>query len=268
MRKIVKLSDQNIKIRAEIVWFDATVRKKRRQEKHVVKKNTSSNNVFSYWSDGEVNCPPLVRMCIDSHRRAYPDNYILLDDSCIENWIKVPKIIKEKRACMSKTHYSDIIRLLLLKEHGGIWLDSTVFITNKLQIESGSFFAFTRPKDPFLLSSWYLQTFSPNNYLISKWLESLLNYWSEHNSLNDYFLLHYLFEANYHQDRKFRKIWASREFYTFEDPHLLQSILLDKFDSAKLEMVLAKSGIHKLTWKLPEFLPEDCNLRYLLRSNY
>ena len=205
-------------------------------------------------------------MCINSQRKEYAGRYIFLDDKCIEDWIELPEMIKLKRPAMSTTHYSDIVRLLLLREHGGTWIDSTVFVTKKLEVKKGSFFAFTRPRDPFLLSSWYLMSDMPNNYLISKWLNSLLNYWSAHSSLKDYFLLHYLFEANYHQDRKFRKVWREREFYSYEEPHILQSILLEKYDKATFDMVLIKSGIHKLTWKLPEQLPEDCNLKYLLRT--
>ena len=264
-RKIVTLSEQNAKIRTEIVMLDAAYQKQTIGQTNY-RTNKLSDNVFSYWAEGELNSPPIVRLCINSQRKAYPDDYTFLDDSCIEDWIEVPEVIRNKRECMSITHYSDIIRLLLLKEHGGTWLDSTVFVTNKLEIKKGSFFAFTRPNDPFLLSSWYLQSMRPNNYLISKWLDSLLNYWSVHTSLADYFLLHYLFEANYHQDRKFRKIWSRRELYSFEEPHLLQSILLEKFEKANLDMVLSKSGIHKLTWKLPEKLPDDCNLKYLLKS--
>ena len=272
-RKILKLSEQNVKIRTEIVVSDSKTRKqenkktrKQASERASEITNKQASKVFSYWAEGELNSPPIVRMCINSQRQAYPDSYVFLDDSCIEDWIEVPEVIRKKRTCMSTTHYSDVIRLLLLKEHGGTWLDSTVFVTNKLEIKNGSFFAFTRPGDPFLLSSWYLQSMVPNNYLISKWLDSLLNYWSANTSLSDYFLLHYLFEANYHQDRKFKKIWSAREFYSFEEPHLLQSILLEKFDKANLDLVIAKSGIHKLTWKLPDQQPDDCQLKYLLRS--
>jgi hypothetical protein len=71
-------------------------------------------------------------------------------------------------------------------KYGGTWLDATVFITNKLEIRNGSFFAFTRPTDPFLLSVWYLESMEPNNYLISKWLDSLLNYWSVNTLAIDY----------------------------------------------------------------------------------
>ena len=168
---------------------------------------------------------------------------------------------------MSTTHYSDVIRLLLLKRYGGIWLDATVLIKEKFEVSRGSFFAFTRPKDPLLLSVWYLWVQEPDNYLVSKWLDSLLNYWSRESLLRDYFLLHYLFEANYHQDRKFRKIWNAREIHSFEEPHLLQSILLDEYDEAAFRMIIATTGIHKLTWKLPQYISNRSNLNYLLNSN-
>lgn len=65
-KKILRLSDQNVKTRTEFVMFDAATQKKDRETIRREQTDRSSDKVFSYWAEGELKSPPIVRMCIDS----------------------------------------------------------------------------------------------------------------------------------------------------------------------------------------------------------
>ena len=89
---------------------------------------------FSYWDQGMDTAPPLVKRCIETHRKYLGEKYILLDNSTISDWVDIPIEIKQKRSQMSTTHFSDILRLLLLEKYGGTWIDATVYLTGKPEL--------------------------------------------------------------------------------------------------------------------------------------
>ena len=265
LRKVKSFSDVHLEVRtyiAEFISLNSKPRSRFRQNK----PDQNKTMVFSYWAQGEIAAPELVKNCIKSHREIYGSDYVLLDDTTLGEYIDIPEIITLKRSVMSNTHYSDVVRLLLLKKYGGTWIDATVFLTGKLKIEQGSLFAFSRANDPYILSVWFIWVNGPDNYLIRCWLESLINYWDHHDSTVDYFVLHFLFESNFHRDRKFRRIWQSRQVMSYIEPHILQSMLLDEFDLSSYEKVLGESKVHKLTWKLPAEVPTGSLLEYMLKK--
>lgn len=49
-------------------------------------------------------------------------------------YVDIPDYIlqKYKQGKMTRTHLSDIVRLLLLSKYGGVWIDSTILLTNEL----------------------------------------------------------------------------------------------------------------------------------------
>jgi 2-polyprenyl-3-methyl-5-hydroxy-6-metoxy-1,4-benzoquinol methylase len=151
---------------------------------------------------------------------------------------------------MTATHFSDILRLHLLAEHGGTWIDATVMLSSPRPkvLEGLPFFAFTRPEDPFLLSSWYLQC-QPGDQLMGAWRNLLVDYWTEHDDLTDYFVLHHLFEALMTLDPEARRRWVDTPVLSYEGPHRLQGILDRPFSAELVEEVLASEWIHKLTYK-------------------
>lgn len=52
-------------------------------------------------------------------------------------------INKQKEGYIDITHFSDILRMMLLTKHGGIWMDSTLLIPSK-QVDE-----FIHPGDKF-----------------------------------------------------------------------------------------------------------------------
>ena len=109
------------------------------------------NCVWTLWLQGEENAPQVIKNCIKSFR-IYLKNYrlIVLDENSIQKYIHIPKIImdKYKNREIDKTHFSDIVRYCLLYKYGGLWLDSTVLLTDKFpkEILDQDFFVFSNCK--------------------------------------------------------------------------------------------------------------------------
>ena len=60
-------------------------------------------------------------------------NVVLLTKDNISDYIVLPNdVLKDVGKTKSFTHLSDYIRLALLSEYGGFWIDSTIYVTRPL----------------------------------------------------------------------------------------------------------------------------------------
>ena len=91
--------------------------------------------VWVCWLQGYDKAPHIVKRCIDSirqHSRGL--DTVVIDNTNIHDYITIPRHISEKyeKGIIPNAHYSDYIRVSLLALHGGIWIDSTVLLTDSL----------------------------------------------------------------------------------------------------------------------------------------
>ncbi len=98
-------------------------------------KDDKSNKVWVCWFQGMDNAPPIVKKCVQSiSEQVGNENLTIITMDNIEDYVTLPKYIVEKwkKGIISNTHLSDILRLELLINHGGLWLDATTFITGEI----------------------------------------------------------------------------------------------------------------------------------------
>ena len=91
--------------------------------------------IWMCWWQGEENAPEIVRACIDSVRRnAGGHEVVVITDENLSKYVDIPEWALDKvhAGIMSRTHLSDLLRLSLLAEHGGLWLDATFYCTGPL----------------------------------------------------------------------------------------------------------------------------------------
>jgi hypothetical protein len=144
----------------------------------------------------------------------------LLDSNNLKKYVNlenyIPDIFSKP---IKKCHLADIIRMILLKNHGGLWADATTFCNKPLSswfqeyIQEG-FFAFRKKikgEPNIILSNWFLYS-EKNGYIIQKWCEKTLEYYTSHSKAHTYFIHHYLFYDLYVSDTKFKKIWDNVPF--------------------------------------------------------
>lgn len=97
--------------------------------------NSKNSPIWVAWLDGLEKAPPLVQVCIASiirHAGTHPVHIITWEN--YEQFVYIPEIIvaKAKDHIIKPAHFSDILRVSLLAEHGGIWLDATIFCAHPI----------------------------------------------------------------------------------------------------------------------------------------
>ena len=92
-----------------------------------------SYRIWVFWGQGEDAMPPLIKACY-RQLTEYNDNVILVTNENVDDYLDIPVEIKEKVKSLKLTwaNYSDIIRNLLLSNYGGLWIDSTVWVSGEL----------------------------------------------------------------------------------------------------------------------------------------
>ena len=129
-------------IKKKTDWMDHYIEKR---YSDIIKEYTQSNiqlhktskfYIWVYWGQGESEMPLLVKSCFNQ-LCSFHDNVVLITNENIKNYIEIPSTISKKlyEGKIGWANYSDIIRNTLLAKYGGLWLDSTVWITAKLPFD-------------------------------------------------------------------------------------------------------------------------------------
>ena len=89
--------------------------------------------VWSCWMQGEDEAPSLCKRLFDIHRKQLQGfDYHVISADTIDQFVELPGMIFDKRrkGIMSEAHFTDILRCALLKQYGGLWIDSTILLTD------------------------------------------------------------------------------------------------------------------------------------------
>ena len=159
------------------------------------------NKVWICWLQGEESAPDIVKKCIASVRKNCKDfEVIVLTENNISEYVTLPSFVTEKykKGVISKTHYSDVVRMNLIAQQGGLWVDSTIFMSKPLSKDyfKTDFFSLrntSNPSHPFMTSYWTTYFFyaSHNNIVIKHCATILNEYVKEYDYFIDYFLMDY-----------------------------------------------------------------------------
>jgi hypothetical protein len=220
-----------------------------------------SKKIWFLWLQGIDSAPHIVKCCYQSWCLHNPGwEIVLLNNSNLNEYLRL-SIDDEKLKRLSNAAFSDLVRVNLLAEHGGVWCDATTFCTKPLDdwlddyCKSG-FFAFRNPGKDRVLSSWFLAS-EKDNHLTETLAKSVTDYWSKNNLKNKgkgplitpfdyilnrspsltkywfhpfitklmrihpYFYFHYLFAYLVDKDIRFKEIWHSTPVFEADIPHAI-----------------------------------------------
>lgn len=105
------------------------------------------NRAWSYWAQGTREIDPIVQLCLDSWKsRGCFETVVVVDSESVYSYLPEGTL----PATFSSLPFqlqSDFVRLALLHEHGGIWMDASTLVTapvadwlESLDIKDGCFF--------------------------------------------------------------------------------------------------------------------------------
>ena len=97
--------------------------------------------LWTYWNGGEVTMKLFTRLCV--HNMAYYAKksgweFHLVTDETLSQFVSLEGLERMNRMLTESKHHlgmanrADIIRLFLLSEHGGMWLDTNSFLLGTL----------------------------------------------------------------------------------------------------------------------------------------
>ncbi|MCL2094171.1 MAG: capsular polysaccharide synthesis protein [Treponema sp.] len=248
--------------------------------------------IWFLWFQGEEAMPLIVKACYQTllqHSNGHPVNLVTRENYV--TYVTLPDFLLDKvnKGKISLTHFSDIMRLALLHEHGGLWVDSTVLLTKPLQPlpEISSYLGFWTPKDDgkiiatcFGASNWIIRdgrwvTFcfysSKNNIMIYNVLSLYLAYVKKYNVLIDYFLFDYLFALAYETLPQARIMIDSVPPNNPQVHEIYHRLGLDHpYNEALFNAICETTAFHKLNWKeeFPEYTPQGelTNYGHIIRN--
>lgn len=221
------------------------------------KKKIVENPVWIMWWQGEDIAPDIVKVCINSIKKnCQGGNVYIVNQHNIFDYIDLPEFIQKKfdKGVISRTHLSDLIRLQLLSTYGGVWMDATVFLHEKIENDffENDFFTIkfgVNTNDPSH-GRWttFLMEAKPHNVLMERVFMYHLIYWMNYDVLIDYIMFDYFVKLAYINSQECRE--------------LIDSVNKNNIDVFKLRKVLSKpwmgwdaleidrnTGFFKLSWK-------------------
>lgn len=230
------------------------------------------NTIWFCWLQGMEEAPELVKNCYDSiiyHKGKM--NLILINKDNFQEYADLPQFVidKWKKGIISNTHFSDVLRINLLLRHGGLWMDSTTYLTGDIPkyITDGDFFVYQDGffnNDMINFGSWLIYS-KPNNILLKELQNLLLEYWKRCNYLKNYFILNMFFRmvTDYYPEE-----WKKVPYYNQIDQHIFQWEFLNEYDEKRYEQIKNISPVHKLSNKFNKNQIQNCSYYSKLSSLY
>lgn len=222
--------------------------------------------IWTCWFQGAEHAPELVRACIESWRSRNPGwDLRCLDARTVAHYVDLAAHVDLSRQQITAASLSDILRLLLLHEYGGVWVDATTFCNTPLDewIEPAmheGFFAFDRPGGDRPLASWFLAA-RPGNRLLAAWAARALAYWQDRACTQDYFWVHHQFDELLAIDRQAFSDWFATPQISADGPHSVQGAGFANDYDAVRDLVDWSAPVFKLTYR---YDPADLNENSLL----
>lgn len=265
--KLYKLADLLINIKHKIILKklekigkDIIIKYK---NKNIKKEN---NTIWILWYQGEEQAPEIVRECIKSVRKYY-DNVVVLDEKNLEDYIKIDSNILNKfqKGLITKTHFSDIVRMKLLAEHGGYWFDATIYLTDKINLETSFFTPKLNPNDldnRFQISkgAWCIFCIGGTDVTLYKFCyDFFIKYYRENDKLIDYYLTDYVIMLAYNNIELVQNQIDQNKYnnrYIFK----LENVINEPYDDKIFKELKKENQIHKLSYKIK--INEDYNNFY------
>lgn len=211
--------------------------------------------IWVCWFQGMEQAPELVQTCFSRLCAVEKHRVILITEANMLQYADIPSsILKEwKAGNIPNPNFSDILRTVLLYQHGGLWIDATMLLAKPVPqyIWESLLFVFQYTENPLIFdafSNHFMRGHAGDEFL-GRVLYGMLRYWEKYDTLKDYFIYHFIFTGVARMDDDMRRIYANIPLRLSESNHLLQRYWLRQYDADMWDWLISRSFIHKLTYK-------------------
>lgn len=255
----ISLRKNLVKVKNELIYlkFDKEYQYLIDKYKSKKVKNIKSNKVWVLWWQGEEHMPEIVKKCVESIKENLIENeVIVLSQDNINKYISLPENIQKKYddKIIGNAHFSDIIRVNLLKEYGGIWIDATILITKKVKLNELNNIKTIKfdcnDKTSISKGMWCGFLLGKINPILYEFMyEFYLDYWTKEDIIIDYFLMDFIIKLAYDNFEDV-KTDIDNNKNNNQDIHILCKKLNDIYEEKYYNELLKSNFIHKLSYKV------------------
>ena len=213
--------------------------------------------IWVMWWQGENEAPELVKMCINSIRKnANGAKVVIITKDNYKEYADIPDYIIEKhvKGYVSFAQLSDIMRVFLISKHGGLWLDSTIYVSKPIpdKIFQQEFYSLhtSYQKTPFIQNNrmhCFVLGGTPESKPFIFERDLFSDYWKEHDVIIDYYLLDYSIMFQYFNLDDVKAMIDNLE-NTSEGLYDLVSVLDKPYEETMLNKILDENLFSKLVW--------------------
>ena len=221
-------------------------------------ENVGDNNIWVCWWQGEKSMPEMIKKCFNSiirYSNGHPVKLITFEN--YKDYVQVDHRIvdKVKNGTFKLAHFADLVRLKLLEQYGGLWLDSTILLTANINEDFfQKFFSVKiKPVDKDSVSeyrgcSFVLGGGKDIRFIYSHLSSMLERYMLENEVFIDYLLIDYFLDILYRENRLVKEMIDAMP-YTNPNLHNLRIKFDNEFDKVQWDSMLSDTEIFKLTYK-------------------
>ena len=265
VRKVLWQERASLKIKSYLKYKDSSV------QGLCFPENELENPIWIYWNKGIEQAPEIVQKCYESVCQYSNRNIILLNDQNLADYIQLPDYIEKKKndGKIPMAGYADLMRFALLEHYGGTWIDSTVYLTEKIPdvILNSEFFALRNSllliNNPVLYPAWFLHA-KKGNKLIREIRNVAFAYWTKNEHVIEYLVPNLIITQVIKSKPELEAIIP---YMNSDYSEYLVKVLGDEFDADKWQWIKGLTGIHKLTYKLEEEIDREGTFyRYILEG--
>jgi hypothetical protein len=239
----------------------------------------SPSTIWICWWDGLETMPDIVkasyRSIINNGGGVHPVQ--LITKYNFQDYVSIPDYIIEKlnNGIITRTHFSDILRVALLYEHGGIWMDATILTVSEILFNDISFYTIKSECENKYISrsefaglslknrkhyqfstshynrwtGFFLAIGTKHHILFDFMMNFFYSYWKEHDTQIDYLLVDYIIAIGYDNIPQIKDLFDNVPFSPQKTHGFLESKLNEEFSCDVFKNYCAGTPFHKITYK-------------------
>ena len=215
--------------------------------------------IWLFWWTGLEDAPELIRHCIHSVRRhagSHPVHVLTRENYA--QYIQLPDHLLQKLQAgkMGLAHFSDCVRVILLAQYGGLWLDATMFASRPIPEDYFSYPLFTC-KGP-VRESEFISNYRWAGFCLGGWRGNVFYryladafdvYWHSCDYAITYLFFDYIIKAAYDRIPSIRRMLNELPDNNVHRDDLHQA-MNDALPAETLDIVLKEDTcLYKLNWK-------------------
>ena len=220
--------------------------------------------IWVMWWKGDYHDNPIVSVCISRMKRfaeEYGYDLRLITESNLGDYIDLSDILSlQENGCLTVQGLSDSIRFCLLRENGGLWMDATIFLTNKASVFLNSiqknerFFSISLKDYPRwknvsggTITSYFWAT-CPNNAYFGFLDEFYNGFLRKHGFSIDYFMNDYSIRIA-HDELEYARNMVDNLLPSNPKIYFLNRNLFEEYKEEVLSNILESTVLFKMNWR-------------------